>query len=114
MHEMSLAGGILKIVEDAAAREGFGRVTQLQLECGRLAGVELAALRFALDVVARGTCLEGARIDVDEPPGRAWCMQCADNVDIQARGDPCPRCGGVQLMVNGGDRLRVVDLRVTD
>jgi hydrogenase nickel incorporation protein HypA/HybF len=114
MHEMSLATGILELVEGAAAREGFARVTALRLECGKLAGVELAALRFALEAAARGTCLEGARIEVDEPPGLAWCMPCADNVEIQARGDPCPRCGGWQLVARGGDRLRVVDLQVID
>ena len=32
MHEMSLAGGILRVVEQAAEREGFARVQQLTLE----------------------------------------------------------------------------------
>jgi hydrogenase nickel incorporation protein HypA/HybF len=114
MHEMSLAAGILQLVEDAAARESFSRVARLRLECGKLAGVEVSALRFALEAVSPGTCLEGARIEVDEPPGQAWCMPCAENIEIQARGDPCPRCGGWQLVARGGDRLRVVDLRVTD
>ena len=46
MHEMSLAQGILQIVEDTLAREGGGRVSLIRLEVGRLAGVELDALRF--------------------------------------------------------------------
>ena len=58
MHEASLAGGILRIVEDAARRDGFGRVKALRVEAGRLAGVEVRALRFALDAIAPGTvCL---------------------------------------------------------
>jgi hydrogenase nickel incorporation protein HypA/HybF len=114
MHEMSLAGGILKLVEDAALREGFGRVSQLRLEAGKLAGVELPALLFALEVVVRGTCLEGAQILIDEPPGQGWCLNCAQNVEVHERGQPCPRCGGWQLMTNGGDRLRVVDMQVLD
>ncbi|MFY8087120.1 MAG: hydrogenase/urease maturation nickel metallochaperone HypA, partial [Rubrivivax sp.] len=40
MHEMSLAGGILRLVEEAAAREAFQRVSCLRLEAGALAGVE--------------------------------------------------------------------------
>ena len=74
---MSLAGGILRIVEDAAARERFGRVRCLALEAGVLAGVEVRALRFALEAIAPGTVLEGATIEIDEPPGSAWCMACA-------------------------------------
>ena len=114
MHELSLAGGILKLVEDAAKRDGFTRVSQLRLEAGALAGVEVRALRFALDTMAPGTCLAGARIEIDEPPGTAWCMRCAQAVEIASRIDPCPRCGGHQIQPTGGTELRVVDLLVHD
>jgi hydrogenase nickel incorporation protein HypA/HybF len=114
MHEMSLAGGILKLVEDAAAREGFARVTRLQLQAGKLAGVELSSLRFALEVVSRGTCLEGAEVLVDEPPGEGFCMQCGQNAQVNERGQACPHCGSYQLIARGGDQLRVVDMIVTD
>jgi hydrogenase nickel incorporation protein HypA/HybF len=112
MHEMSLAGGILQLVEQAAAREHFGRVTQLRLEAGKLAAVELSSLRFALEVVSRGTCLEGARVEIDEPPGRGYCMNCGQSVDVHARGQACPLCGSWQLLASGGDQLRIVDLMV--
>jgi len=57
MHEMSLAGGILKVVDDAAEREPFARVQRLTLSAGALAGVEVRALRFALEAIAPGTRL---------------------------------------------------------
>ena len=112
MHELSLAGGILQVVEDAAAREAFARVLQLRLEVGKLAGVELQALRFALETIAPGTLLEGAEVLIDEPPGRAWCMGCSTAVEIGQRGDACPACGGHWLTPQGGDELRVVDMQV--
>lgn len=112
MHELSLAGGILQLVEDAAAREAFTRVLQLRLEVGKLAAVEVHALRFALESLAPGTVLEGAEVVVDEPPGQAWCMGCSQMVEIAARGDPCPSCGGHWLTPQGGDALRVVDMQV--
>ncbi len=114
MHEASLAGGILKLVEDSARREGFARVTALRLEAGRLAGVEPRALRFALEALAPGTLLQGAALQIDEPAGRAWCMQCGATVEIGQRGDPCPACGGHQLQPTGGTELRVVDMLVED
>lgn len=114
MHEMSLAGGILKLVEDAARRERFSRVSRLRLEAGQLAGVEPRALRFALDAIAPGTVLDGAQVDIDEPPGQAWCMDCATRVEIVQRGDACPHCGGFKLQPVGGTELRVVDLMVED
>jgi hydrogenase nickel incorporation protein HypA/HybF len=114
MHEMSLAGGVLRVVEQAAAREPFARVRRLTLEAGALAGVEVRALRFALEAIAPGTCLEGAEIEIDEPPGQAWCMRCATTVAVGQRGDACPQCGGYQLQPTGGTELKVRDLVVLD
>ncbi len=114
MHELSLAGGILQVVEDAARRERFSRVTLLRLEAGALSGVEIRALRFALESMVPGTCLAQARIEIDEPPGQAWCLGCNQSVPIRSRLDACPRCGGVRLQPTGGTELRVVDLMVDD
>ena len=114
MHEASLAGGILQLVEDAARREKFRRVSLLRLEAGQLAGVEARALRFALEALAPGTCLEGARFEIDEPPGQAWCLPCSVSVTISQRGDACPHCGGYQLQPTGGTELRVIDMLVED
>ncbi|MFO1338547.1 MAG: hydrogenase maturation nickel metallochaperone HypA [Burkholderiaceae bacterium] len=114
MHEVSLAGGILRVVEDAAARERFARVSRLTLEAGALAGVEVRALRFALEAIAPGTCLAAAEIVIDEAPGQAWCMHCCETVAIASRTDPCPGCGGHRLQPTGGTELRVRDLVVHD
>jgi hydrogenase nickel incorporation protein HypA/HybF len=114
MHELSLAGGIVRVVEDAAAREHFRRVSQLRVEAGALSGVDVHALRFALEACSNGTVLQGAEIVIDEPPGTAWCLRCSTTVEIQTRADPCPLCGGHQIQPTGGTELRVVDLIVHD
>ncbi|MCB1996321.1 MAG: hydrogenase maturation nickel metallochaperone HypA [Rhodoferax sp.] len=114
MHEMSLAGGILKLVDDAAARDPFTRVKCLVLDCGALAGVEVHALRFALEAIAPGTRLDGAEIVVHEPPGQAFCMGCGQRVDIASRVDPCPACGSFKLQPTGGLELTVRELIVHD
>jgi hydrogenase nickel incorporation protein HypA/HybF len=114
MHEASLAGGVLQLVERTAQRERFARVARLRLEAGALAGVETRALRFALEAIAPGTVLEGAVIDIDEPPGKAWCMDCSMTVAMAQRGDACPHCGGYRLQPTGGTELRVVELMVND
>jgi hydrogenase nickel incorporation protein HypA/HybF len=111
---MSLAGSILKVVEDSAQREGFAHVQCLTLEAGALSGVEVRALRFALDALSPGTLLAGAEIVIHEPPGQAWCLRCGERVEISSRADACPRCGGWQLQPTGGMDLRVLDLIVQD
>jgi hydrogenase nickel incorporation protein HypA/HybF len=114
MHELSLAGGILKVVDDAAVRERFARVRRLTLTVGALAGVEERALRFALEALAPGTVLQDAEIVLAHQPGAAWCLSCSTTVPIESRLDACPRCGGNWLQVTGGTDLWVKDLIVED
>ncbi len=114
MHELSLAGGVLQVVEDAAVREGFARVRRLTLEAGALSGVEPRALRFAIESLMPGTCLEGAELEIQEPAAPAWCHDCCTTVEIRHRLDDCPRCGGARLLPTGGQELRVRELIVHD
>lgn len=114
MHEVSLAASILEMVEASARKEHFARVVRLHLEAGSLAGVDVAALRFAIECIAPGTLLEQAAVVIDEPPGQAWCMMCNQTVSIIAHGDACPQCNSYQLVTQGGNALRVVDMEVAD
>jgi hydrogenase nickel incorporation protein HypA/HybF len=114
MHELSLAGGVLRLVEESAERERFTRVEELRLAAGALSGVDVHALRFALEAVMPGSVLEGARLVIDEPPGTAFCFGCGESVEIASRADDCPRCGGARLTPTGGTELTVVGLTVHD
>jgi hydrogenase nickel incorporation protein HypA/HybF len=112
MHELSLAEGVLQIVEEAARREGFRRVRSVWLELGRLSSVEPEAMRFCFDVVTRQSVADGARLEIVETPGMARCLQCLEPTAIAALGDPCPRCGSYQLQVTDGTEMRVKELEV--
>lgn len=112
MHEMSLAESVREIVDDTARASGARRVLSVRLEIGQLAQVEVDAMRFAFEVVQRGSLADTARLDIVEVDGTAWCMSCSQPVVITRRGDPCPRCGSHQLQVTGGDRMRVLDIEI--
>jgi len=112
MHELSLAEGVLQIVEDAARREGFGRVRAVWLEVGWLSSVEPEAMRFCFDVVTRHSVAEGARLEIVETPGAAWCRECSAPTTIAALGDACPRCGSYRLQITDGTEMRVKELEV--
>lgn len=114
MHELSLAAEVMTLVERALRGQGPVRVHALRLSVPALAGVEVGALRFALDALAPGTAIEGARIDIDEPPGRARCGTCAAEVALRDRLAPCPACGGGPLRVVDGTALRVLELWLAD
>lgn len=112
MHEMSLCEGILQVLEEHAVKQGFNRVETVWLEIGALAGVELQAMRFCFDAVTRDSLAEGARLEIVEMPGEAWCMKCAQAVRVSQRYDTCPHCGSYQLQITGGEEMKIKELEV--
>jgi hydrogenase nickel incorporation protein HypA/HybF len=112
MHEMSLAEGVLQLIEDARDRQPFDRVIAVLLEVGALAGVEAEAMRFCFDAVTRGSIAEGARLDILQAPGTGCCMACGETVAMAQLYGDCPRCGSAQVRVTGGTELRVSELEV--
>lgn len=112
MHEMSIAESVLQIIEDTARAEGYARVKAVWLEIGQLAAVEKESLRFCFDVVARDSIARDARLEITETAGQGWCMECACNVAVTSRHEPCPCCGSFQIEVTGGDEMRVKELEV--
>ena len=112
MHEMALAESMLEIVEETARRNGASRVTAVCLELGALAHVEVDALRFCFDAVARGGIANAARLTIVATEGQAWCMPCGTSVPLAHRGEPCPRCGSYQLEVTQGEAMRLKEVEI--
>ncbi len=112
MHEMSLAQGVLQLIEASAQRQPFSRVLAVWLEIGELAGVEPDAMKFCFDAVTRGSVAEGARLEIVAAPGAAWCLQCAATVAVGELFGACPHCGSHEVQVTGGTELRVRELEV--
>lgn len=112
MHEFSLCEGIIDTVTRQARQQGFGQVRRVWLEIGALANVEPDALRFAFEIVRRGTIAAGAELDIITLPGRAYCLDCATTVAVDQYFDPCPRCGGYQWRLTGGNEMRIKEMEV--
>jgi len=114
VHEMSLAEGVLQIIEDAARRENFVRVKTIWLEIGQLSSVEPEALAFCFDAVTRGSIAAGARLAFIQVAGSGWCLQCEETVPLVEQYAECPRCGGYRVQVTGGTEMRVKELEVEE
>lgn len=112
MHEMSIAEGVIQLLEEQATAQGYSRVRTVWLEIGPLAAVEVQALRFCFEAVTRGSLAEGARLEIVEVPGIAWCLGCSRSVPVRQRYDACPHCGSHHLQITQGDELRVKELEV--
>lgn len=112
MHEMSLLEGMVQVIEEHARTNGYERVRGVVLEVGPFAGVEVEALRFAFEVVTKGTVAEGAELEVERPAGLGWCRECDREVLIRSRLEACPLCQEGPVCVTAGTQicLKAVDV----
>ena len=113
MHEMSLAEGILQLVEETARREQAHRVGTVIIEIGQLSSVEPDALRFCFDAVAAGTLAQGAKLEIIDIAGAGWCPSCNQNVAMSEIYATCPHCGNYQLQAKAGMEMRVKAIEIT-
>ncbi len=109
---MSLAEGVLQLVEDTARREQASRVKLVVLEIGRMSSVQPEALRFCFDAVTRGSIADGAQLEIVDVPGSGWCMVCAASVPMQERYGACPNCGSHQVQPTAGTEMRVKEIEI--
>lgn len=109
MHELSITRNVVAIVAEHAAGR---RVTRVRLEIGRLSAVMPDAIRFCFDICASDTALAGARLEIDEIPGRGRCGECGTEVVMGAPAGRCPGCGTNGLEVIAGRELNIKEMEV--
>jgi hydrogenase nickel incorporation protein HypA/HybF len=112
MHEMSLAEGVLQLVEDTARRESAQRVKLVVLEIGRLSSVEPEAIRFCFEAVTHGSIAQGSALEIIDVPGAGWCLPCAETVAMEELYGACPKCGSHQVQPTGGTEMRVKEIEI--
>lgn len=95
MHELGIMESALALVEHHAAGHQNQRVSRVVLRIGTLAGVEPEALRFAFDVVSRGTLAEGAVFEIEVVAVVVYCLSCQQEFAGETDGFifTCPTCG---------------------
>jgi hydrogenase nickel incorporation protein HypA/HybF len=103
MHELGITRNIVSIVSEAAAGRRVRRVT---LEIGKLSGVMADAIAFCFDVVAEGTPLEGAKLEIRQIDGAGRCSACGAEFAMPTLHASCP-CGARQSVRLRGEELKV-------
>jgi len=112
MHEMSLCEDVIQLIEQQAREQHFIKVTTVWLEIGSLAGVEIEAMRFSFDVIARDTIADAAKLEIIHIQGRAACPICKHQTRVSTRFDICPECEHYPLDILTGEEMRIKELEV--
>jgi hydrogenase nickel incorporation protein HypA/HybF len=110
MHELAITRNIVAIVGDAAKGR---RVTRVILEIGTLSGVMADAVAFCFEIVAEGTALAGAALDIRQIDGRARCRDCGEEFAAETLYAPCP-CGSRHTERLAGEELNIKAMELED
>jgi len=110
MHEVSLCESILDILKETAAKEGATKVTSVRLRIGEMAGVVDDSLRFAFEIVTKGTLAEGAKLDIEDVPLTARCRSCGREFHIVGYAFSCKHCDSPEIEVVSGREMTIEDI----
>jgi hydrogenase nickel incorporation protein HypA/HybF len=111
VHELSIANSIVRVVERHAA----GRtVTRVEIKVGHLRQVVPSALEFAFELVAEGTCAEGAELVLHEVRAAGVCRNCGAESELPAFPLRCSACGSFDVDVIRGEELLVDSLELEE
>jgi hydrogenase nickel incorporation protein HypA/HybF len=111
MHELSIAEAIVAIAE----RHARGRtVTKVEVRVGHLRQVVPSALEFAFELVAKGTVLDGAELELEDVPARGRCRDCGAETTLSGFPLACSACGGLDLELLAGEELQVESLELEE
>jgi hydrogenase nickel incorporation protein HypA/HybF len=111
LHELAIADSVVQI----ASRHADGRqVTKVYLKVGHLRQVVPSALAFSFELVAQGTSVENAELEMEEIPVTGKCHECGTESKLTEFPLQCAACGGFDLQVLEGEELYVESLELEE
>lgn len=110
MHEFSIALSIVDIASDEVQKNRAKGVEKIDLEIGKLSGVEIDSLKFVWDPAVKDTVLEAARRNIIEIDGLSVCQDCGHSFSSDYLFNECPECGSMFTTLKSGKELRVKSL----
>ncbi|MFZ3200987.1 MAG: hydrogenase maturation nickel metallochaperone HypA [Candidatus Acidiferrales bacterium] len=114
MHEIGIATAIVDAVHAESARVGGLAPVSVGVRIGEFAAVDPEALRFAFEVITRGTDLQSLSLKIEICPYRRRCAACARVFEVNDGVLECPHCGAPESRCAGGDELELAYLEVKD
>jgi len=112
MHELSIAEGILDIVNDTIQGTPHSVVEKVFVDVGTLVAVVPDSLDFCYTAITAGTPLEGSELVIRQVPIRVRCRDCRGESEVQSFVFRCPHCDGGALETLTGNELSVTGIEV--
>lgn len=112
MHEMSIALSIIDIAEEEALRANASGIKDIEIEIGAISGVDISALKFALDIAVKNTMLETTIRNFTLIQAKGECPDCNSIFPLEGYYQPCPKCNSPAINIIQGKELRIKSMNI--
>lgn len=122
MHEYSVMSQIVDLILAEAKKRDAEKVSHVNLDIGEFTFLGEEQMRFAFEVLTKGSVAEGAAIDITIKKGAVDCScgysgspETPDDIHLLAPILKCPKCGKIAKVREGlGCTVRDIALVVPD
>lgn len=104
-HEIGLAGDLLRMILEAASKQGLMKVKKAKVLVGEFHLAHPDQIRHSFEMISKGTPAEGAVLEIVTSKLKARCSKCGAEFDVA--GGACPGCGGTAVEIVSGKELLV-------
>ena len=114
MHELSIAQGIVDIIEQHVPAPDLPNVRTVRLKIGVVAGIVPDSLEFSFGVITAETPLSRAALAVETIPFTVKCRKCgAESLNEQGI-ILCSQCGSSNTTIIAGTELQIAEIELED
>lgn len=112
MHELSIVQDLFKICETNAIHHSSKQIRKVEVQVGRLSGVEPYYLQSAFDAFKVGTICADAEILIQIQDIMVNCSSCGFDGYIDADEFLCPNCKSKNLTITAGEDILLMRLEL--
>lgn len=118
MHSLAIVQNILNIAIETAENYGADRITEINVEVGKLNWLKSDKLNYVFNILSKDTLAENAELIINETDVKIKCYNCdyeglVDNVcDDIAPMVFCPKCDSHRVNVLEGYNLDIGNITI--
>lgn len=112
MHELSIVQDLFKLCETNALKHNGQKITRVEVQIGKLSGVEPHYLQNTFEAFKEGTICADAKLLITIQDVIVACQSCDYSGSIEPNEFVCPVCGSTALSVVAGEDLLLMRLEL--
>lgn len=112
MHELAIVQDLFKLCETNAMKHNAAKINKVEIEIGRLSGVEAHYLQSAFDAFKTDTICSDAKLIIHPKDITIKCNECGSQSVLLENEFLCPKCGSNSLDVISGEDMYLMRLEM--